>query len=214
MRSNGNGLYGVFRRAITKGESPTLHINDICNKKLHDLLRRSKKTPQNFRDRNDTVYNHLIATTDAMFDSIKKKDHISGNKKAELCLLAFLHDIGKPSAYKIVKGRRRPTFYKHNIIGANIVRDLFSPCEVSGGFLKRLCNDIRHHMFFYNDRYSDLSFKRLINKLGINKNESVDDIMGKNLILLRIAERVGRNKTPLTKYDKKMIERIASLRCV
>ena len=96
-------------------------------------------------------------------------------------LAVLLHDIGKPQTYKVREGEI--TFYNHEIVSSHMADKIGKRFKLSNQQRERLCNLVRHHMFYYQPNHSDAAVRRMIKRIGI---ENIDDILA-----MREADRVG-----------------------
>lgn len=96
-------------------------------------------------------------------------------------LATFLHDIGKPVAFRNQGGKI--TFYGHEVISGRIAKDVAQRLHLSNKDSKRLYILVRHHMFAYNPEMTDAAIRRFIRKVGL---ENINDMM-----MLRVGDRVG-----------------------
>lgn len=96
-------------------------------------------------------------------------------------LATLLHDVGKPRAYKERKGVA--TFYNHEVVGANMAREIADRLRLSKKQTKKLITLIRWHMFAYYPKMTDAAIRRFIRRVGV---ENINDMM-----LLRVGDRKG-----------------------
>jgi putative nucleotidyltransferase with HDIG domain len=97
-------------------------------------------------------------------------------------LAALLHDVGKPAT--MADGR----FVGHEIVGADLARDLLERWRWPTAERDRVVLLIRQHMFGYVPTWSDAAVRRFIMKVG---RDALDD-----LFLLREADNVGSGHAP------------------
>lgn len=119
------------------------------------------------------------------------------NKEWQVRLAALLHDVGKPTTMKKIKGA--PTFYNHEYAGAKITRKIMSRLKFAHKDTERVTNLVRNHMFYYNTgEVTEASVRRLIKKTG---KENLKD-----LIDLRIADRLGSDVKKAKPYRLRHLE--------
>lgn len=94
----------------------------------------------------------------------------------------LLHDIGKVDTYKIAKDGN-VTFYNHEVVGANIAKQICRRFNLSNDQTNKIYRLIRWHMFTINEDQTDASIRRFIKNVGL---ENVDDLMA-----LRVGDRLG-----------------------
>jgi tRNA nucleotidyltransferase (CCA-adding enzyme) len=95
----------------------------------------------------------------------------------------LLHDIGKPDTYAVDKNDGNVTFYNHDVVGANISKNICRRFNLSKAQTDKVYKLIRWHMFTINEDQTDASIRRFIKNIGL---ENVDDMMA-----LRVGDRLG-----------------------
>ena len=141
------------------------------------------------------VFTHCIYTC----------DHIENN--LILRLAALFHDIGKlPTAKKINK---KITFHKHEVAGANIVKQRLKFLGFDQEIITQVSSLVRLHMYHYTREYTDAGVRRFIKKSGLTKKD-IKDLSNFPLFKLRIADRLGNGirNIPVTDRQKDFEERI------
>lgn len=123
----------------------------------------------------DDVYYHNLKCVDIAPDKIK--------------LAALLHDIGKPRA-DMGNGH----FYGHDIIGAEMSKDIMKRLRYSNAEIEKVYTLIKNHMFFYpyateddSKSWTDSAIRRFIARVG---EDNIED-----LFALRIADATSNKKT-------------------
>jgi tRNA nucleotidyltransferase (CCA-adding enzyme) len=96
-------------------------------------------------------------------------------------LATFLHDIGKPIAYR--KEGEKITFYGHEVVSGRIAKEVAKRLHLSNRDSERLVILTRYHMFAYNPEMTDAAIRRFIKRVGL---ENINDMMK-----LRVGDRVG-----------------------
>jgi tRNA nucleotidyltransferase (CCA-adding enzyme) len=102
-----------------------------------------------------------------------------------LRLAALLHDVGKPRV-RAEGPDGRPTFYTHEQVSAKMAEEILLRLKLPNAVVKDVVHLISHHMFNYQDEWSDAAVRRLISRVG---EEKIDDI-----IALRRADQIGMCK--------------------
>lgn len=121
------------------------------------------------------VLDHLLASADAAPAEIV------------LRLAALLHDIGKPDA-KAIGADGIPTFYRHEETSAGLASAILRRLKFPNVIIDRVVHLIRHHMFFYEESWTDAAVRRFLARVG---KDSVDD-----LFALRLADAAGTTGEP------------------
>lgn len=102
-----------------------------------------------------------------------------------VCLAALCHDIGKPMTVENINGDIH--FYKHENIGAEIMKKRMRELKFSKSDTNKVVNLIRNHMFDYIVvNKTSKSIKRLVSKIG---EENLF-----NMCVINYADRKGNNK--------------------
>ena len=99
-----------------------------------------------------------------------------------LRLAALLHDVGKPRT-RGAGADGRPTFYGHEKVSTELTQEILLRLKLPNTTIKEVSHLVAHHMFNYQEEWSDAAVRRLIARVG---EGSIDDI-----IALRRADQVG-----------------------
>ena len=99
-----------------------------------------------------------------------------------LRMAALLHDIGKPRA-RAVDAEGKPTFYEHERISAAMTEEILLRLKLPNAVVKDVAHLVAHHMFNYQEEWSDAAVRRLIARVGEGKI--------KDIIALRRADQIG-----------------------
>lgn len=84
---------------------------------------------------------------------------------------ALLHDIGKPLVRELRNGEA--TFYRHEVVGADLVRDRLEALRFPNEQRERIVHLVREHMFDYHDAWSDAAIRRWLRRVG---TDAVEDL--------------------------------------
>lgn len=95
---------------------------------------------------------------------------------------ALLHDVGKSETHSISPDGN-VTFYNHDLIGANISKEISKRFNLSKSESDKVYKLIRWHMFSTGENQTDAAIRRFLKNIGL---ENLDDIMA-----LRIGDRLG-----------------------
>lgn len=102
-------------------------------------------------------------------------------------LSALLHDIGKPTSKRSIKGGKDCTFYGHEVVGARMANEILKRMKFSNENIKLVVNLVRWHMFFSDTEQISLSaVRRIIRNIG---PDYIWDLMN-----LRICDRIGTGR--------------------
>jgi tRNA nucleotidyltransferase (CCA-adding enzyme) len=89
-------------------------------------------------------------------------------------LAALLHDVAKPrtaAPREDAPGER--TFYRHELVGADLSDAIARRLKLSTRERERLVNLVRNHMFWYSSDWTDGSVRRFISRVGA---DTLDDL--------------------------------------
>jgi putative nucleotidyltransferase with HDIG domain len=126
------------------------------------------------------VWNHLLH---ALQHAAEK------NWPLEVRLSALFHDIGKPKSRRnsTVVGKKKYTFYGHEVIGARVTKKILERLKFSNKEIELIDKLVRNHMFFSDTELITLSaVRRIIAKVG---KENIWLLMN-----VRECDRVGMKK--------------------
>ncbi len=133
--------------------------------------------------------------------------------RIEVRFAALFHDLGKAETAEAkrmdhVSGEsdEQPTFHGHEKSSERISRGICRRLRFSKTSEERICRLVRHHMFNYNERWSDAAIRRFIARVG---TDLIDD-----LFALRRADSYGMRRRPGSEAPllelKRRIERVIS----
>ncbi len=95
---------------------------------------------------------------------------------------ALLHDVGKPQVLGR-DARGNPTFYNHEVVGANIARNIANRLHLSKKDRDKLVSLVRWHQFSVDEFQTDSAVRRFIRNVGLDNIQDMID--------LRIGDRLG-----------------------
>ncbi len=185
-------LYSEINRHLLEDEKPSEYLNEAYNSPLFQErpfnmlyeLRKTGQSPQHHPEGN--VWNHTILVTD---EAARLK--FKSKNQAVLMWAALLHDIGKPAATKVRKGRI--TAYDHDKVGAELAKVFLRTFSEDGKFTEAVSMLIRYHMqiLFV---VKDLPFADIE---GLTLNTDI-----KELALLGLCNRIGRQGADRAREEK------------
>ncbi len=83
-----------------------------------------------------------------------------------LRIAALLHDVGKPRTRAWSDKTSDFTFYGHDRVGAEIAEPIAARLRFSNDERSRIVSLVRHHIFHYEDEWSDTTVRRWIRRVG------------------------------------------------
>lgn len=115
--------------------------------------------------------------------------------RPEVRFAALFHDLGKAEtaderSLALVSGdsAEYPTFHGHEKASEQITHKICRRLRFSKASEERICRLVRHHMFNYNEQWSDAAVRRFIARVG---KDLIDD-----LFALRTADTFGMRRRP------------------
>jgi tRNA nucleotidyltransferase (CCA-adding enzyme) len=114
------------------------------------------------------VWHHTLAAVDATpLESTRGPAYI-------VRMAALLHDVAKPrTAAPKPDSPGERTFYRHELVGADMTDDIARRLKLSNDEREHLTNLVRNHMFWYAPDWTDGTVRRFISRVGA---ESIDDL--------------------------------------
>jgi tRNA nucleotidyltransferase (CCA-adding enzyme) len=94
-----------------------------------------------------------------------------------LRIAALLHDVGKPRSRAFSEKTQDYTFYDHDRIGAEIADPICSRLRFSTEERERIVSLVRHHLFHYDQGWSDAAVRRWLRRVG---KERLEDLYALN----------------------------------
>ncbi len=122
-----------------------------------------------------------------------------------LRLAALLHDVGKPRTCKI-ESDGRPTFYSHEKTSADMTEAILMRLKLPIAVVKDVVHLVAHHMFNYQEEWSDAAVRRLIARVGEQK---IDDLMA-----LRRADQIGMCRENASAFPQGLADFASRVRLV
>jgi tRNA nucleotidyltransferase (CCA-adding enzyme) len=121
-------------------------------------------------------------------------------------LAALLHDIGKPRA-RAVDAAGKVSFHGHEQIGKTMTEELLKRLRLPTLMIRQVSHLVEHHMFNYQEEWSDSAVRRLISRVG---EQNVDD-----LVALRRADQIGMCRENAGSFPEglsRFVARVAAVR--
>ena len=104
------------------------------------------------------VYRHALASVDAA-----PVGHLA------VRLAALLHDIGKPRTAEARPDGRGNTFYRHEIVGADLVVPMLERLRLSNAVIDLVTHLVRHHMYAADADAQDRALRRFVRRIGTER---------------------------------------------
>ncbi len=140
---------------------------------------------QNKYHKYDIYYHNLHS-----LKAVEKYIDSEGNYDEEMTLIiklaALFHDIAKPVVKKQVEKKEADVYYNHEVVGAAIAKKIMRRLKYSNDEINFVALLIRHHMFYYEEDWTDGAVRRFMRSVGL---ENVAP-----LLKLREADRMGSGK--------------------
>jgi tRNA nucleotidyltransferase (CCA-adding enzyme) len=90
-----------------------------------------------------------------------------------LRIAALLHDVGKPQTKAWSDKTKDYTFYDHDRVGAEIAGPIVARLRFSNDESARIVALVRHHLFHYDDEWTDTAVRRWIRRVGADRLEDL-----------------------------------------
>ncbi|WP_312092989.1 HDIG domain-containing metalloprotein [Aminipila sp.] len=185
-------LFHVIDDHLLHEKHPSAYLNEISvlpefEKYPFNMLLDLKKTEQDpFHHPEGDVWNHTML----VIDEAAKRKMESVNPKVFMWA-ALLHDIGKPAATKLRRGKL--TAYDHDKIGEKLSKKFLLAVDAPETFTEQVSALVRFHMHILfvikNMPYSDI--KGLKNRTDLHE-----------VALLGLCDRLGRTNSNLQKEEE------------
>tara|TARA_Y100000310_G_scaffold118047_2_gene116781 strand:- start:9049 stop:9810 length:762 start_codon:yes stop_codon:yes gene_type:complete len=138
----------------------------------------------------ENVLEHMIGALDA-----------ASGYHPILQLAALFHDVGKPAVASQKEGRL--TFHNHEVVGEQIVKELFPRLGFNEKITQDVSHLVRHHMFRFTPESKDKALRHWLLRVGPDWYD---------LLLLRLADRRGnrakQDKAPFTSQMNGLATRV------
>lgn len=97
---------------------------------------------------------------DALDHTLAAVDAAPAGDEPPVRLAALLHDLGK--ATTLADGH----FIGHERVGAAVASDLLRRLRVPGSIADRVVDAVRHHMYAYDETWTDAAVRRFVRRIG------------------------------------------------
>jgi tRNA nucleotidyltransferase (CCA-adding enzyme) len=153
---------------ILLAERPSVGVRMLSDLKLLVVLcpelELCRTIPQDKAVAQD-VFEHSLITVDAAPADLV------------LRLAALFHDVGKPDTF--ADGH----FHQHEFVGEHLARQILKRWHYPKDTIAAVAHLIRHHMFWYQDHWTESAVRRFIRKVGLETIPA--------LFALRRADNIG-----------------------
>ncbi|GAB6170402.1 HDIG domain-containing protein [Clostridium carnis] len=193
MSSN---VFELIESILIKSDIPSIELIKIVKtkevkespfnilNKLENIQQEKEHHPEG------NVWNHTLMVVD-MAARVK----VFSNNKKEFMWAALLHDIGKITNTKFIKGKWRA--YNHDVAGSKAVKELLNKVSSNEEFNNKVVDLVLYHMHhIYISK--NLPFGNVDKMLETN---NVNDI-----ILLFICDKLGRGKQNIESKEETIKE--------
>ena len=145
---------------------------------------------QNIYHGHAEVYAHAVSTMQSYSEGPYASDGVDPLK----ALTALLHDVGKPPTAVWKSNHYCNTFYRHEIVGAEIAKTICQRLRLSTKDTKKVVLAIRHHMY---EVRSSRAAKRFVAKFD-GGNDSHDTIRDRVMFALAVRQADASSATKIT----------------
>jgi len=175
-------LYADIERHLLQESKPSVYLKEIYHHPLFlqypftmlHQLESTRQSPVHHPEGN--VWNHTLLVVDEA-SAVKSRS----KNPVVFMWAALLHDIGKPSATRVQKGKI--TAYDHDKIGAELSREFLLEFTDDENFIHEVSALVRYHMqilfVLKNAPFADIQ--------GMKRNTDVHEVA-----LLGLCDRLGR----------------------
>jgi len=111
---------------------------------------------------------------------------------------ALLHDVGKPQTRRYSDKTNDYTFYRHEVVGAEIADAWLREYRFSNHDRKRIVGLVRYHLVCYSEDWTDSAVRRFLRRAGRENSDELlalvrADVLAKGLLVeneLRAIDRL------------------------
>lgn len=145
------------------GKFPTIFVTMLAGSGLlYEILpevKAMKGLPQPEKYHKHDVLTHSFMAMTKMSDL---------TEDPFLRLMALLHDIGKNPDTLTFGDDGRPHYYKHDLIGSEIIGKVMSRLKMTSEQIDKAKRLVANHLMFYNDNWTDAQIRRWVNRVGVD----------------------------------------------
>ena len=217
-------IYNEINNILLNSDNPSIKIEKLMkeedyNNSILEIISQLKEIPQDKKFHPEgNVWNH----TKMVIDFAAKVRNFAVNKEVFMWS-ALLHDVGKITTTKFMKGRYRS--YNHDTEGEkityNLLKSYITNNEVSN--ISEIVRFHMHHIYILNDlpfsdipnlikskNYNDIILLFICDKLGRGNQEKEDKIRVLNEVEV-ILDKLERENSNINNNIKFKIEEIKNL---
>ena len=218
-------IYNEINNILLNSDNPSITIEKLMkeedyNNSILEIISKLKEVPQDKKFHPEgNVWNH----TKMVIDFAAKVRNFAVNKEVFMWS-ALLHDVGKITTTKFMKGRYRS--YNHDTEGEkityNLLKNYITNNEASN--ISEIVRFHMHHIYILNDlpfsdipnlikskNYNDIILLFICDKLGRGNQEKEDKIRVLNEVEV-ILDKLERENSNINNNIKFKIEEIKNLR--
>ncbi len=151
------------------------------------------------------IYYHNLHSLKAVEPYLNRQGEYDEEMTLIIKLAALFHDIAKPIVKKQVEKKEADVYYNHEVVGAAVAKKIMKRLKYSNNIIEFVTLLIRHHMFYYEEDWTDGAVRRFMRNVGV---PNVDP-----LLKLREADRMGSGKKQNRRNPamERLLERIAKI---
>lgn len=217
-------IYNEINNILLNSDNPSIKIEKLMkeedyNNSILEIISKLKEVPQDKKFHPEgNVWNH----TKMVIDFAAKVRNFAVNKEVFMWS-ALLHDVGKITTTKFMKGRYRS--YNHDTEGEkityNLLKNYITNNEASN--ISEIVRFHMHHIYILNDlpfsdipnlikskNYNDIILLFICDKLGRGNQEKEDKIRVLNEVEV-ILDKLERENSNINNNIKFKIEEIKNL---
>ena len=126
------------------------------------------KVQYNYNQNNPHHSLDLWTHTRSVVDNCKNSDYITR-------LSAFFHDIGKPSTQSIDEVTGFYHYYKHEVIGAKMTKDILDRLKFTNEEKDSITKFVENHMTFHRSE-TDKTIRKMVHNIGKDNTRGLAEL--------------------------------------